>query len=108
MAKSSVIVTTTEGIPGREIEILGIVSASTVRTLNIGRDITQGIRSIAGGELPKYSDMLDDAHEAALRKMVDEARGMGADAVVAFRFTSADVVEGATEVTAYGTAVRFV
>lgn len=101
------ILVNTDTIPGRDLEPLGLVSGSTVQSKNIGRDLTQGLKSIVGGELKSYNDMMVRARELSTRRMTEEARALGADAVVSIRYVSSMIVEGAMEVLAYGTAVKF-
>ena len=98
---------TTETVSGRELEMLGLVKGSTIQSKNIGRDITQGFKTLVGGELKSYTDMMNEARSIATQRMVDEAQALGADAVVAVRYSSASVMPGAAEVMAYGTAVKF-
>ncbi len=98
---------TTETIPGREItETLGIARGNTVEARNVGRDITQSIRNITGGELKAYSQLLTKARDEAISRMEADAAEMGADAVVNVRLETSKVTEGGSEVIAYGTAVR--
>lgn len=98
---------TTETVPGHEIiEVLGIARGNTVRARNVGRDLTQGFRNLAGGELKAYSTLLATARDEALNRMEDDAREMGADAVVNVRMETSEVTQGASEVIAYGTAVK--
>ncbi|MES3516474.1 MAG: YbjQ family protein [Natronomonas sp.] len=98
---------TTETIPDREIvETLGIARGNTVEARNVGRDITQAIRNVTGGELKAYSKLLTAARDEALSRMEDDAESMGADAVVNVRMETSMVTEGGSEVIAYGTAVR--
>ena len=94
-------------IPGRELEPLGLVKGSTIQSKNIGRDITQSFKTLVGGELTSYTDMMDQARALATQRMEQEAEALGADAVVNIRYSSASVMQGAAEVMAYGTAVRF-
>ena len=101
------ILTTTEHFPGREYEILGLVKGSTIQTVNAVRDIGAGLKTLVGGELTRYNEMMNDARALATKRMVAEAEEMGADAVVAVRYSSASVMQSAAEVMAYGTAVRF-
>ena len=101
------ILTTTESINGKELEVLGLVKGSTIQSKNIGRDITQSFKTIVGGELKAYTDMMNDARALATKRMAAEAEALGADAVVAMRYSSAAVMQGAAEVMAYGTAVKF-
>ena len=97
----------TETVPGREIEeSLGIARGNTVKARNVGRDITQSIRNITGGELKAYSELLTDARDEALERMVEDAERLGADAVVNVRMESSEIANGGSEVIAYGTAVR--
>ncbi len=100
------ILTNIEYIPGKEIEILGIVKGSTIQTKNIGRDITQGFKSMVGGELVAYTQMLNEARALATKRMVEEAESLNADAVINIRYTSSMVAAGAAEILAYGTAVK--
>lgn len=93
-------------IPGKEItEALGIVKGSVVMSKHMGKDFMAGMKTIVGGEIESYTDMLDDARKVATKRMVDEAIAIGADAVINIRYTSSSVMQGAAEVTAYGTAV---
>ena len=97
----------TDYIPGRALEMLGLVKGSTIQTKNVLRDISQGLKTLVGGELGAYTDMMNKARDLATKRMLDEARSLGADAVVNVRYTTSSVMEGAAEVMAYGTAVRF-
>ena len=98
----------TDYITGKELEMLGLVKGSTIQTRNVGRDITQGFKSLVGGELKAYTEMMNEARELATSRMVQEAEALGADAIVNIRFVSSSVMQGAAEVVAYGTAVKFV
>lgn len=102
------ILVNTDYISGKELEMLGLVKGSTIQSKNVGRDITQGLKTLVGGELKAYTDMMNEARALATKRMVQEAQEMGADAVVNIRYSSAAVMQGAAEVIAYGTAVRFV
>ena len=102
------LIVTTETVAGRELEMLGLVKGSTIQTVNAFRDIGAGLKTLIGGELTKYNDMMDKARKIATDRMVAEAEEMGADAVVNIRYASAAVMQGAAEVMAYGTAVRFI
>ncbi|WP_424008673.1 YbjQ family protein [Haloferax denitrificans] len=103
------IVTTTETVVGRDIEeTLGAVRGNTIRARNVGRDITQGLRNIVGGELKSYTGLMAEARDEATERMVAEAEAMGADAVVGVRYVTAEVAQGAAEILAYGTAVTLV
>ena len=97
----------TDYISGKELEMLGLVKGSTIQSKNIGRDITQSLKTLVGGELGAYTDMMNQARDLATQRMVAEAEALGADAVVNVRYSSAAVMQGAAEVMAYGTAVRF-
>ncbi len=101
------ILVNTDYITGREFDMLGLVKGSTIQSKNIGRDITQGFKTIVGGELKAYTDMMNEARALATKRMVAEAEQMGADAVINIRYASAAVMQGAAEVMAYGTAVKF-
>ena len=101
------ILTTTETIGGKELEMLGLVKGSTIQTVNAVRDIGAGLKTLVGGELTRYNEMMNDARALATKRMVGEAEAMGADAIVAVRYSSASVMQSAAEVMAYGTAVRF-
>ena len=101
------IVVTTESIPGYQItEQLGIVNGSTVRAKHIGRDIAAFFKNIVGGELVGYSELLTEGRSDALDRMLSEAEALGADAVVCVRLTTASITQGASELMAYGTAVK--
>ena len=93
-------------IPGKEIEALGLVKGAIVQTKNIGRDFMAGMKTIVGGEIVGYTEMLNEARQLATKRMVDEAEALGADAIVGVRYGSSQVMQGAAEVIAYGTAVR--
>ncbi len=100
------ILTTTETISGKELETLGLVKGSTIQTVNAVRDIGAGLKTLVGGELTRYNQMMNDARALATKRMVAEAEEMGADAIVAIRYSSASVMQSAAEVMAYGTAVK--
>ncbi|MCI7802076.1 YbjQ family protein [Floccifex porci] len=94
-------------LPGYEIvEALGIVKGQTVQSKNIGKDIGAGFKTIVGGELAGYTDMLKEARQIATKRMVDEAESLGADAIINIRYGSSSVMSGAAEIIAYGTAVK--
>ena len=101
------ILVNTDYITGKELEMLGLVKGSTIQSKNIGRDISQGFKTLVGGELKSYTEMRNDARARATKRMVEEAEAMGADAVVNIRYASSAVMQGAAEVMAYGTAVKF-
>ncbi|RLE28316.1 YbjQ family protein [Candidatus Acetothermia bacterium] len=101
------LLTTIDHVPGKEIaEVLGLVQGSTIRARHLGRDILAGLRNVVGGEIKDYTQMLSEARELAIRRMVEEAKRLGADAVVGLRLATAQTMAGAAEVLAYGTAVR--
>ena len=105
---ANIIVTTGNDIPGRKIvEVLGIVKGNTVRARNIGRDIGAGFKSMIGGEVKTYTEMTTNSRDEAYNRMVNEALGMKADAIIGVRFTTSMVMTGASEMLAFGTAVRF-
>ena len=101
------ILVNTDYISGKELEMLGMVKGSTIQSKNIGRDITQSFKTIVGGELKSYTEMMNEARALATKRMVSEAEALGADAVVNIRYASSAVMQGAAEVMAYGTAVKF-
>ena len=96
-----------EYIPGQEIEALGMVKGTVVQTKNIGRDFMAGMKTLVGGEIVGYTEMLNEARQIATKRMVDEARELGADAVIGVKYGSSQVMSGAAEVIAYGTAVKY-
>ena len=101
------IVVNTETVPGhRVVEALGVVRGSTIRAKHIGRDIMAGLRGIVGGEVKEYTEMLTETRNESVQRMKQEARALGADAVVNLRFSTSQVMAGAAELLAYGTAVR--
>ena len=102
------LIVSTDYISGKNLEMLGIAKGSSIQTKNIGRDITQGLKTLVGGELNSYIDMMNQARTLATERMIEEAKQMKADAVVNVRYTSSSIIQGAAEVMAYGTAVRFV
>ena len=102
------ILVNTDYITGKELEMLGLVKGSTIQTKNIGRDITQSFKTLVGGELKAYNQMMNDARALATKRMVNEAEELGADAIVNVRYASSAVMQGAAEVIAYGTAVKFI
>jgi uncharacterized protein YbjQ (UPF0145 family) len=101
------ILVNTDYISGKEFEMLGLVKGSTIQSKNIGRDITQAFKTLVGGELKAYNEMMNEARALATKRMVEDAKALGADAIVNIRYASASVMSGAAEVLAYGTAVRF-
>jgi len=101
------LIVTTDYIAGKELEMLGIVKGSTIQTKHLGKDITQSFKTLVGGELTAYTEMMNDARALATKRIVQEAEAMGADAIVGVRYASAAVMQAAAEVMAYGTAVKF-
>jgi len=102
------IYTTTESVPGRDIEeILGVVTGNVVQAKHIGRDIMAGLKNIVGGEIRGYTEMLTDARDIAVQRLVEDANKKGADAVVGIRFTTSAIMDGSSEIMVFGTAVKF-
>ena len=99
---------TIKNVPGKKIEALGLVRGTTVQSKNVGKDFMAGMKTLVGGELSGYTDMLIEARQIATKRMVDEAEAMGADAIVGMRFGSSAIMQGAAEVIAYGTAVKII
>ena len=102
------ILVNTDYISGKELEMLGIVKGSTIHSKHIGKDISQAFKTLVGGELKAYNEMMNEARAIATKRMVVEAEAMEADAIVNIRYASAAVMQGAAEVIAYGTAVKFI
>lgn len=101
------IVSNTENVPGRTISrFYGVVSGSTVRSKHVGKDLMAGLKNIFGGELKGYTELLKESREDALSRMIEEAKSLGANAVVNVRFSTSSVAQGAAELFAYGTAVQ--
>ncbi|HHE47486.1 MAG TPA: heavy metal-binding domain-containing protein [Candidatus Acetothermia bacterium] len=101
------LIATTDRIPGHEvIEVLGLVQGNTIRARHLGRDIMAGLRNVVGGEIRDYTQMLTEARQLAIQRMVKEAERLGADAILGVRLATAQTMAGAAEVLAYGTAVR--
>ncbi len=94
-------------IPGKEVEALSIVKGSVVQSKNFGKDFMAGMKTLVGGEIASYTEMLNEARQIATKRMVDEAQALGADAILNIRYASSSVMQGAAEVTAYGTAVKY-
>ena len=102
------ILVNTDYISGKNLEMLGLVKGSTIQSKHLGSDIAQSFKTLVGGELKSYNEMMNTARAIATKRMVEEAEALGADAVVNIRYSSASVMPGAAEVIAYGTAVKFV
>ncbi len=101
------IVTTTDTVPGKEIsQVLGIAKGNTVRAKHVGKDILAGLRTIVGGEIKEYVEALNEARAEAEKRMLADAKELGADAIVNVRFTTSQVMTGAAELMVYGTAVK--
>ena len=94
-------------VPGREIEAIGLVKGTVVQSKNFGKDFMAGMKTLVGGEIKGYTEMLIEARQIATKRMVDEANALGADAVVGVTYGSSAVMQGAAEVIAYGTAVKY-
>ncbi|MDR3294947.1 MAG: YbjQ family protein [Clostridiales Family XIII bacterium] len=101
------ILVNTDYIAGKDLQTLGLVTGSTVQSRNIARDFTQGLKTIIGGELGAYNEMMKKARALATERMSKEAETLGADAVVNVRYVSSAIMQGAAEIVAYGTAVKF-
>ncbi len=101
------IIVTTETVPGKEIkEVFGVVKGNVIQAKHLGKDIAAGFRQIVGGEIKEYTEMMSEAREIAIQRMVEKAEETGADAIVAFRFVTSMIMTGAAEILAYGTAVK--
>lgn len=97
-----------EQYPGKNFEVLGLVKGTIVQSKNLGRDFMAGMKTLVGGEIVGYTEMINEARAIAVKRMVDEAENLHADAVIGIRFASSSLMQGAAEVIAYGTAIRFV
>ena len=95
-------------IPGKKFEVLGMVKGSVVRSKHVGKDIVASFKTLIGGEIKGYTEMLTEAREIASKRMIKEAEALGADAVLKVTYTTAGIMQGAAEIMAYGTAVKFV
>lgn len=101
------IISTTDFIPGKEVsEILGIAQGSTVRARHIGRDIVAGLKNIVGGEIEEYTKLQNNSRDQAMNRMIQDAQRMGADAILNVRLSTSEIMQMASEVLAYGTAVK--
>ncbi len=101
------LIVNTEAIPGRSYEVLGLVRGSVVQSKNFGKDFMSAMKTLVGGEITAYTELLQEARQIAMGRMVAQAQEMGADAIVCLRYASSSVMQGAAEVISYGTAVRF-
>lgn len=102
------LIVTTDNIPGKEIEVMGLVKGSTVQCKNIGRDIGASFKNLLGGEIKSYTDMMNEARSVATNRMIEEAEKLGADAIVCVRYSSSSIMQGAAEIIAFGTAVSYI
>lgn len=102
------ILVNTDYIPGKNFELIGLVKGSTIQTVHAGKDIMNSFKTLVGGELKSYNEMIDKARALATKRMSDDAEAMGADAVVNIRYSSSTVAAGAAEILVYGTAVKFI
>ena len=102
------ILVNTDYISGKEFEMLGLVEGSTIQSKHLGKDIAQGFKTLVGGELKSYNEMMNEARALATKRMVEEAEALKADAIVNIRYASSAIMQGAAEVIVYGTAVKFV
>lgn len=101
------LITTTETIQGKKYETLGLVKGNTIQSVHLGKDIMNSFKTIVGGELTSYNEMMNTARNLAVQRMINDAQSMGADAIICARFSSATVAQGAAEIMAYGTAVKY-
>ena len=102
------IITTTENIPGKNYEIIGLVHGSNIQSKSLVRDFTQGLRNIAGGELKAYTEMMIESRDMATERMIEDAEKVDADAIIMVRYDTSSIVENSSEVHCYGTAVKFI
>ena len=101
------IITNIESVPGKTIvEHFGLVSGSTIRAKHVGRDLMAGLKNLVGGELKGYTQLLNESRQQAIDRMIEQARQLGANAIINVRFSTSSVAQGAAELYAYGTAVR--
>ncbi len=101
------ILVNTDYITGKELEMLGVVKGGTIQTKHVGKDIGAAFKTLVGGELQGYNEMMNDARALATKRMVEEAKSLGADAVVNVRYATSAIMQAAAEVIVYGTAVKF-
>lgn len=102
------ILVNTDFISGKELNTLGLVKGATIQSKHLGKDIMAGLKTLVGGELESYTEMMNEARAIATKRMVDEAEKLGADGVINIRYASSAVMQGAAEVIVYGTAVKFI
>ncbi|WP_053955882.1 YbjQ family protein [Inediibacterium massiliense] len=102
------ILVTTDFITGKKIETIGLVKGATVRAKHVGKDIMSGLKTLVGGEITSYREMMEEAREIATNRMIEEGRALGADGIVNIRYATSAIMQGAAEVMVYGTAVKFI
>ncbi len=102
------ILVNTAFITGKDIETISIVKGSTIQSRHVGKDFMSGLKTLVGGELGSYNEMMNEARALATKRMVEEAESLGADGIINIRYASSAIMQGAAEVIAYGTAVRFI
>ncbi len=102
------ILVNTDYITGKNLEMIGLVRGTMIQSVHLGKDIMNSFKTLVGGELTSYTEMMSEARAVATKRMVEDAQAMGADAVINIRYASSSVTQGAAEVMAYGTAVKFV
>ncbi len=108
MRRYTMILVNTDYIPGKNFEMIGLVRGTMIQSVHVGKDIMNSLRTLVGGELTSYTEMMNEARAVATKRMADDAAAMGADAVVNIRYASSQVMQGAAEIMAYGTAVKFI
>ncbi len=101
------ILVNTDYYEDKKLQMLGLVKGSTIQSKHIGKDIAESLKTLVGGELKAYNEMMEEARSIAIDRMTAEASALGADAVIAIRFSTSSIMQGAAEVVAYGTAVKF-
>ncbi|MCB6203027.1 YbjQ family protein [Extibacter muris] len=102
------ILVNTDYITGKKFEMIGLVRGTTIQSVHMGKDIMNSFKTLVGGELTSYTEMMNEARAVATKRMADDAEAMGADAIVNIRYASSQVMQGAAEIMAYGTAVKFI
>ena len=102
------ILVTTDELVGKQYTELGICKGNTIQSVHVGKDIMNSFKTLVGGELTSYNEMMTDAREIATGRMVDDAKNMGADAIICVRYTTNSITQGAAEILAYGTADKFI
>lgn len=98
----------TDYIPGKKFEMLGLVRGTTIQSVHVGKDIVNSFKTLVGGELTSYTEMMNTARAVATKRMSEDAEAMGADAIINIRYASSQVMQGAAEIIAYGTAVKYI